>query len=102
MSADSDDETEGPIRAFAITPSTNTGGRNDPIGAFHPGAQKFSRAYNCIWRQFDNVGSGVPKRFLEYRSSLPGQSRFFAYSGHGIPQGLASADSYTKHLEELC
>jgi hypothetical protein len=36
MSADSDDETEGPIRAFAITSSTNTGGRNDPIGDLVP------------------------------------------------------------------
>jgi len=104
VSADNEhEESEDPIRAFAVTPHTNSGGRNDATGPFHPGAQKFSRAYNCAWRQFDNVGSGVRKRFLdEIDNHCAGSLDFFAYFGHGIPQGLASADCYGKHLDELC
>lgn len=95
---------ESIIRAFAIAPLKNTGGRNDAVGAFHPGAQAFSSAYNCVSRSFDNYGDGkgVLRRFLDQIDHhCPGGVNYFAYFGHGIPAGLASAHCYGAHLDEL-
>ncbi|GEM_PF-1939331 len=97
------------ITAFAIAPGHNSGGKNDATGAFLPGAQKFGTAYNCPWRQFDNTGAvkTVRQRFYDTIDTFcPSGLDLFAYFGHGIPQGLASAhiyeaDGYGHHLDDL-
>jgi hypothetical protein len=92
------------IIAFAIAAGQNTGGRNDATGAFLPAAQKFGSAYNCPWRQFDNVGAAsvVRKRFFDtIKTHCPGGTNLFAYFGHGIPGGLPSASVYGDNLDEL-
>lgn len=82
------------FNAFAIAPSQNKDDQHDATGAFHPGAQKFARAYNCTWRTFDNSGSSAAtrKNFLDTITTYcPGNCDLFAYFGHGYPGGLGSA-----------
>src|SRR5581483_6479092 len=55
-------------------------------------------------RSFDNTGSNatVRKRFLDtIDTHCPAGISLFAYFGHGIPQGLASAHLYGDHLDDL-
>jgi hypothetical protein len=92
------------ITAFAIAPGQNTGGKNDATGAFLPGAQKFGSAYNCPWRQFDNIGAqkAARQRFYDtIDTHCPAGTNLFAYFGHGIAGGLASAHVYGDHLDDL-
>jgi hypothetical protein len=92
------------INAFAIAAGQNTGGKNDATGAFLPGAQKFGAAYNCPWRQFDNIGAArdVRNRFFDtINTYCPGGTNLFAYFGHGIPGGLPSASLYGDNLDDF-
>lgn len=92
------------ITAFAIASGQNTGGKNDATGAFLPGAQKFGKAYNCVWRSFDPLGESkkVRKRFLDtIQTYCPGGCNYFAYFGHGYTNGLGSADLSSAHLDSL-
>ncbi len=92
------------VTAFAIAAGQNTGDQHDATGAFIPGAHKFAKAYGCPWRSFDNTGSNatVRKRFYDTIDTYcPAGLSLFAYFGHGIGKGLASAHVYTEHLDDL-
>jgi hypothetical protein len=92
------------ITAFAIAAGQNTGGHNDATGAFLPAAKRFGQAYRCPWKQFDNIGDTgtVRKRFLNtIETHCPGGTNFFAYFGHGISGGMASAHIYEKQLDDF-
>ncbi len=94
------------IRAFAIAAGQNSGGDHphDATGAFIPGAQHFGKAYACHWWTFDNLGANnvVRKRFFDaIDQHCPGGTNLFAYFGHGIPKGMASAHCYEEHLDQF-
>jgi hypothetical protein len=92
------------FNAFAIAPSQNKDDKHDATGAFHPGAHKLSKAYNCPWRMFDNSGSAAATRksFLKtIETHCPGNCDLFAYFGHGYTNGLGSAHIGTAQLDEF-
>jgi len=92
------------FNAFAIAPSVNKDGQHDASGAFHPGALKFSKAYNCPWRKFDNSGShsATRKKFLDtINDACPGNCELFAYFGHGYTNGLGSAHIGESQLDDF-
>lgn len=92
------------FNAFAIAPSQNKDGKHDATGAFHPGAQKFAKAFNCPWREFDNSGSGAATRksFLDTITTFcPASLELFAYFGHGYKNGLGSAHIGDAQLDDF-
>ncbi len=96
-------ETPTGLRAFAISAGYDTHS-NDATGAFLVGARKFATAFNCSFRTFNNTLKSSERRkdFLKViEDYCPGNLNLFAYFGHGIPEGMSSANMYVEHIDEL-
>ncbi|HEY1375636.1 MAG TPA: hypothetical protein VGF55_02520 [Gemmataceae bacterium] len=91
------------VKAFAIAAGKNTFGA-DAKGSFLLGARRFHRAYRCPFPSFDNHGPAdvVRQRFFHtIKTHCPGGTNLFAYFGHGIREGLLSAEVYEEHIDTL-